>query len=184
MLSLRLAWDRNKYGIAFINAGPLGLGSYWLSIINFQCTSHQTNFNCKSYNKLWLLKTYKWKQQASPTHSCLAAAMASKICILHIPTIISIFLPHAKSIHFNFPAVFNFGDSNSDTGELIASGIESLVPPNGQSYFQKPSGRYCDGRLIIDFLCNFCSMIAVLWYSFPNSVFLCFGHMLCILLRC
>ncbi|KAK4596034.1 hypothetical protein RGQ29_014208 [Quercus rubra] len=78
--------------------------------------------------------------------------MASKICILHILTIISIFLPHAKSIHFNFPAIFNFGDSNSDTGELIASGIESLVPPNGQSYFQKPSGRYCDGRLIIDFL--------------------------------
>ncbi|XP_050274498.1 GDSL esterase/lipase At1g54790-like isoform X1 [Quercus robur] len=78
--------------------------------------------------------------------------MASKICILHILTIISIFLPHAKSIHFNFPAVFNFGDSNSDTGELIASGIEILVPPNGQNYFQKPSGRYCDGRLIIDFL--------------------------------
>ncbi|KAK7821512.1 GDSL esterase/lipase At1g54790 [Quercus suber] len=78
--------------------------------------------------------------------------MASKICLLPILTIISIFLPHAKSIHFNLPAVFNFGDSNSDTGELIASGIESLVPPNGQSYFQKPSGRYCDGRLIIDFL--------------------------------
>nr|XP_023913240.1 GDSL esterase/lipase At1g54790-like isoform X1 [Quercus suber]POF09544.1 isoform 2 of gdsl esterase/lipase [Quercus suber] len=78
--------------------------------------------------------------------------MASKICIFHILTIISIFLPHSKSIHFNLPAVFNFGDSNSDTGELIASGLESLVPPNGQSYFQMPSGRYCDGRLIIDFL--------------------------------
>ncbi|XP_044481695.1 GDSL esterase/lipase At1g54790-like isoform X2 [Mangifera indica] len=56
------------------------------------------------------------------------------------------------SIDFNFRAVFNFGDSNSDTGDLIAAGIESIDPPFGQIYFQKPSGRYSDGRLIIDFL--------------------------------
>lgn len=79
-------------------------------------------------------------------------------CILHILTLvlfICICSPLSESIHFNFPAVFNFGDSNSDTGELIASGIESINPPYGQSYFHKPSGRYCDGRLIIDFLSNF-----------------------------
>jgi hypothetical protein len=34
----------------------------------------------------------------------------------------------------SFPAIFNFGDSNSDTGGLSAA--------------------YCDGRLIIDFLGN------------------------------
>ncbi|KAM3704940.1 hypothetical protein ACJW31_03G044500 [Castanea mollissima] len=78
--------------------------------------------------------------------------MASKICILHILTLVSIFLPLAKSIVSDFPAIFNFGDSNSDTGELVATGIETLLPPNGQNYFHKPSGRYCDGRLIIDFL--------------------------------
>lgn len=87
--------------------------------------------------------------------------MASKTYILHILTLVSIFLPLAKSVDSNFPAIFNFGDSNSDTGELVATGIETLLPPNGQSYFKKPSGRYCDGRLIIDFLGNFCSMIAV-----------------------
>ncbi|CAL5397372.1 unnamed protein product [Camellia sinensis] len=53
---------------------------------------------------------------------------------------------------FNFPAVFNFGDSNSDTGGLVAGMAEPLEPPNGQIYFKKPSGRFCDGRLIIDFL--------------------------------
>ncbi|XP_030961399.1 GDSL esterase/lipase At1g54790-like [Quercus robur] len=78
--------------------------------------------------------------------------MASKTCILHILTLVSIFLPLAISFDSNFPAIFNFGDSNSDTGELVATGIETLLPPNGQSYFKKPSGRYCDGRLIIDFL--------------------------------
>ncbi|GLU01334.1 hypothetical protein SLE2022_186460 [Rubroshorea leprosula] len=78
--------------------------------------------------------------------------MAPKICLIQILTFISIFFPLSNSIHFNIPAIFNFDDSNSDTGELIAAGIESLQPPNGQSYFERPSGRYCDGRLIVDFL--------------------------------
>lgn len=54
----------------------------------------------------------------------------------------------------NFTAIFNFGDSNSDTGGLVAGlGLRSLLP-NGESFFQKPTGRYCDGRLVIDFLCE------------------------------
>ncbi|XVF31289.1 hypothetical protein REPUB_Repub16aG0133100 [Reevesia pubescens] len=75
-----------------------------------------------------------------------------KAYILQTFALVFICLPLTNSIHFKFPAIFNFGDSNSDTGELVAAGIESLEPPYGQSYFQIPSGRYCDGRLIIDFL--------------------------------
>ncbi|KAH7572018.1 hypothetical protein JRO89_XS04G0186400 [Xanthoceras sorbifolium] len=71
---------------------------------------------------------------------------------LIVDFLISFLLPLTNSFDFNFPAVFNFGDSNSDTGELIASGIESINPPYGEIYFKHPSGRYCDGRLIIDFL--------------------------------
>ncbi|KAL9356166.1 hypothetical protein Peur_049419 [Populus x canadensis] len=78
--------------------------------------------------------------------------MASKNCILIFLTLVSIFLPLTQSIHFKFPAVFNFGDSNSDTGNLVAAGIESIRPPYGEIHFRIPSGRYCDGRLIIDFL--------------------------------
>ncbi|CAH9145207.1 unnamed protein product [Cuscuta epithymum] len=59
---------------------------------------------------------------------------------------------NANAIDFNYPAVFNFGDSNSDTGELVAGVGDRLDPPNGHVYFKKPSGRFCDGRLIIDFL--------------------------------
>ncbi|KAK8582893.1 hypothetical protein V6N13_069661 [Hibiscus sabdariffa] len=51
----------------------------------------------------------------------------------------------------HFPAVFNFGDSNSDTGGLSAA-FGQAPPPNGMSYFGHPAGRYCDGRLVIDFL--------------------------------
>ncbi|KAF6135946.1 hypothetical protein GIB67_006838 [Kingdonia uniflora] len=57
-----------------------------------------------------------------------------------------------NAVDFSYPAVFNFGDSNSDTGGLVAGVAEQLNPPNGQTYFRNPSGRFCDGRLIIDFL--------------------------------
>lgn len=53
----------------------------------------------------------------------------------------------------NFSAVFNFGDSNSDTGGLSAA-FGQAPPPNGQTFFHVPSGRYSDGRLVIDFIGN------------------------------
>ncbi|MCO5611875.1 hypothetical protein L7F22_066134 [Adiantum nelumboides] len=49
------------------------------------------------------------------------------------------------------PALFNFGDSNSDTGGLGAA-FGPPPPPNGVTTFHKPSGRYSDGRLLIDFI--------------------------------
>ncbi|KAL1210048.1 GDSL esterase/lipase [Cardamine amara subsp. amara] len=51
----------------------------------------------------------------------------------------------------NFPAIFNFGDSNSDTGGLSAA-FGQAPYPNGQTFFHSPSGRFSDGRLIIDFV--------------------------------
>ncbi|KAJ6413930.1 hypothetical protein OIU84_006686 [Salix udensis] len=88
----------------------------------------------------------------NPSSPSVALPMESKTCILNFLTLLSIFLPLTQSLHLNFPAVFNFGDSNSDTGNLVAAGIESIRPPYGEIHFQIPSGRYCDGRLIIDFL--------------------------------
>ncbi|KAH7681650.1 GDSL lipase/esterase protein [Dioscorea alata] len=51
----------------------------------------------------------------------------------------------------DFPAIFNFGDSNSDTGGLSAA-FGPAPPPNGETFFGAPAGRYSDGRLIIDFI--------------------------------
>ena len=53
----------------------------------------------------------------------------------------------------DFPAIFNFGDSNSDTGGLSAV-YGQAPPPNGETFFHKPAGRYCDGRLVIDLMGN------------------------------
>ncbi|KAF8037527.1 hypothetical protein BT93_B0429 [Corymbia citriodora subsp. variegata] len=50
-----------------------------------------------------------------------------------------------------FSAIFNFGDSNSDSGAISAA-LSEVAPPNGETFFGHPSGRFCDGRLIIDFI--------------------------------
>ncbi|KAL3645360.1 hypothetical protein CASFOL_010540 [Castilleja foliolosa] len=55
----------------------------------------------------------------------------------------------------NRPLIFNFGDSNSDTGGLTAGlGLEA-GHPYGRAFFRRrPTGRASDGRLVIDFLCE------------------------------
>ncbi|GMN42617.1 hypothetical protein TIFTF001_011828 [Ficus carica] len=53
-----------------------------------------------------------------------------------------------------YPAIFNFGDSNSDTGAISAA-FYPRPPPNGVTFFHTPSGRVCDGRLVIDFIAKY-----------------------------
>uniref|UniRef100_A0A0C9S7M8 TSA: Wollemia nobilis Ref_Wollemi_Transcript_13169_1560 transcribed RNA sequence n=1 Tax=Wollemia nobilis TaxID=56998 RepID=A0A0C9S7M8_9CONI len=57
----------------------------------------------------------------------------------------------------NFPAIFNFGDSNSDTGTLhfvFPYNIEAENPPYGRTFFRRPANRYSDGRVSIDFFAS------------------------------
>ncbi|KAG4938449.1 hypothetical protein AAZX31_16G064100 [Glycine max] len=56
-----------------------------------------------------------------------------------------------SSQHCDFPAIFNFGDSNSDTG-CMAAAFYPEVLPYGETFFHEPVGRASDGRLIIDFI--------------------------------
>ncbi|KAL3643992.1 hypothetical protein CASFOL_011924 [Castilleja foliolosa] len=51
----------------------------------------------------------------------------------------------------NYTALFNFGDSNSDTGGIAAAFYPPALP-SGQTYFGRPAGRASDGRLMIDFI--------------------------------
>lgn len=51
----------------------------------------------------------------------------------------------------NFPAIYNFGDSNSDTGGSSAA-FWPANDPKGETFFHRPAGRGSDGRLIIDFM--------------------------------
>ncbi|CAL9123944.1 unnamed protein product, partial [Musa textilis] len=51
-------------------------------------------------------------------------------------------------------SIFSFGDSIADTGNGIRSNQFDLVGrfPYGETFFHHPTGRYSDGRLIIDFI--------------------------------
>ncbi|KAL3655601.1 hypothetical protein CASFOL_001387 [Castilleja foliolosa] len=55
----------------------------------------------------------------------------------------------------NRPVIFNFGDSNSDTGGQAAGLGQEVGYPYGRTFFRRPTGRLCDGRLVIDFLCEY-----------------------------
>lgn len=79
--------------------------------------------------------------------------MEFKAFTLHYLLIAQILKPSSVlgSISCKFPAIFNFGDSNSDTGGFSAA-FGQAPPPNGETFFHSPAGRNSDGRLIIDFI--------------------------------
>ncbi|KAF5194496.1 GDSL esterase/lipase [Thalictrum thalictroides] len=74
------------------------------------------------------------------------------VCSLSVLVSILYISSHALALpQCDFPAIFNFGDSNSDTGAWSAT-FGQAGPPAGETYFHTPSGRYSDGRLLIDFI--------------------------------
>ncbi|KAJ8640701.1 hypothetical protein MRB53_017395 [Persea americana] len=79
----------------------------------------------------------------------------------------------ASSKECDFPAIFNFGDSISDTGGLSA--MYTPVPwPYGISYFHMPAGRYSDGRLPIDLMAN--SLGLPFLHAYIDSIRANFSH--------
>ncbi|XP_020080104.1 GDSL esterase/lipase At5g45910-like [Ananas comosus] len=73
--------------------------------------------------------------------------------LLFLLFLLSCFNPsHSQHYH----AIFSFGDSLSDAGNLIADGVPSDLTtarsPYGMTFFGRPTGRCSDGRLIVDFL--------------------------------
>ena len=58
-----------------------------------------------------------------------------------------------------YAAIFNFGDSLVDAGNLVVDGIPEYLAtarlPYGMTYFGYPTGRCSDGRLVVDFIGNY-----------------------------
>ena len=122
--------------------------------VNLQVARHP--FFTKRCLHHYVLNHYKKNCELKLSH-LNPLFMATKLCLITLQTwaLILSYLPLISPIVFNYPAVFNFGDSNSDTGGLAAGIAFPVGQPNGQTYFLKPSGRFCDGRLIIDFLSRY-----------------------------
>uniref|UniRef100_A0A7N1A911 Uncharacterized protein n=1 Tax=Kalanchoe fedtschenkoi TaxID=63787 RepID=A0A7N1A911_KALFE len=62
-----------------------------------------------------------------------------------------------------FSRIFAFGDSFTDTGNTRSStgptGFQFVSnPPYGVTFFHKPTNRYSDGRLVVDFLATYLNL--------------------------
>lgn len=59
-----------------------------------------------------------------------------------------------------YKRIFSFGDSIIDNGnfvQAIGNGQSALKePPFGMTFFHYPTGRVCDGRILIDFYGEYC----------------------------
>ncbi|KAG4997952.1 hypothetical protein JHK82_028728 [Glycine max] len=69
--------------------------------------------------------------------------------------------------------LFVFGDSYVDTGNFVHS--ESYKPPSGITFPGNPAGRFCDGRIITDYVASFLKIESPTPYTFRNSSNLHYG---------
>lgn len=95
-----------------------------------------------------------------------------KVISLAVLAVITIFyVPLAFSECIRNPAVYNFGDSNSDTGGgAVVTGFVFTRYPEGSVFFHEATGRPCDGRLVIDFLSMHARYYIIYIYSINVSV--------------
>ncbi|BBG95633.1 GDSL-like Lipase/Acylhydrolase superfamily protein, partial [Prunus dulcis] len=116
----------------------------------FPCTIKRTYsriiYHFSSATSLWYIFTFSTME--SPTIPI--KAIVSLFCSCMLLSRITTLSPTLALEDCEFPAIFNFGDSNSDTGAYASFLL--VPPPYGETYFHMPVGRFSDGRLIIDFL--------------------------------
>ncbi|XP_058096253.1 GDSL esterase/lipase At1g28650-like [Magnolia sinica] len=89
---------------------------------------------------------------AAPSNQFLSLILFtfSVIFLLNLPC------AAAQALDCNFQAIYNFGDSISDTGNLIREdNLGTFEPitklPYGETYFHQPTGRCSNGLLMVDF---------------------------------
>ncbi|KAI0494575.1 hypothetical protein KFK09_024716 [Dendrobium nobile] len=111
--------------------------------------------------------------------------MTSPIQILPLSTVFQILLltlliiikSLASSPEEKTPAFFIFGDSTVDVGnnnyiDTIA-GNRANLPPYGQSsFFNKPTGRFSDGRIVVDFIAEYAKLPIIPPFKQPSVKFI------------
>lgn len=96
------------------------------------------------------------EEKAKPLHSPLLSRLLPPphFFFLLLPwLLISLQNPILSQCHHT-PVIFSFGDSNSDTSNLVSGFSFPINFPNGRTIFCKSTGCLSDRRLIIDLLCK------------------------------
>ncbi|KAG0622100.1 hypothetical protein M758_3G072300 [Ceratodon purpureus] len=79
----------------------------------------------------------------------------------------------AVSADASVPALFIFGDSTVDCGTNnyinTTRNFRGDFPPYGQDFFGKPTGRYSNGRVIVDFIAEYAGKPLIPPYLEPNA---------------
>lgn len=101
------------------------------------------------------------------------------LVIITSTSILSPFLPSASTISIPshprpFKKIYAFGDSYTDTGNTQSqtgpSGFNYVSNlPYGRTFFHRPTNRYSDGRLVIDFLAQSLSLPFLPPYHDPEA---------------
>ncbi|AEE31008.1 GDSL lipase/esterase [Arabidopsis suecica] len=104
--------------------------------------------------------------------SSLEKLISSFLLVLYSTTII---VASSESRCRRFKSIISFGDSIADTGNYLHLSDVNHLPqsaflPYGESFFHPPSGRYSDGRLIIDFIAEFLGLPYVPSYFGSQNV--------------
>ncbi|KAG1346438.1 GDSL esterase/lipase [Cocos nucifera] len=94
---------------------------------------------------------------SSGNKSTTASVFCKAMILLQLPLLATIFLLlKSKPATSCYNSIISFGDSIADTGNyLVALGEKAgpvARPPYGNTYFRRPTGRFSDGRVIIDFI--------------------------------
>ena len=123
---------------------------YGLTIKHFEFLHHviQKSTSSSSSSSLSLSLSPSLSME-SPSTTRLATSLCCICVLLSFTT--TVINPVVALENCKFPAIFNLGDSNSDTGGYAAA-FSQPPWPYGRTFFRMPAGRFSDGRLMIDFI--------------------------------
>ena len=84
----------------------------------------------------------------------MTSSQSSSVCVLLL--LLVLLAGRQQAAAKKYAAIFNFGDSLVDAGNLVVDGIPDYLAtaklPYGMTYFGYPTGRCSDGRLVVDFI--------------------------------
>uniref|UniRef100_A0A0D9Y554 Esterase n=1 Tax=Oryza glumipatula TaxID=40148 RepID=A0A0D9Y554_9ORYZ len=82
--------------------------------------------------------------------------MRLSVSVAAVLVVLAALRPPRVAVAQKYAAIFNFGDSLVDAGNLVVDGIPDYLAtarlPYGMTYFGYPTGRCSDGRLVVDFI--------------------------------